>query len=1214
MFLKKFVFVNWGNVPNCEFEIGPVSLFSGANGSGKTTAADAIQTVMTAAHENLFHYNPGQEESTQRGRGGKRVRTLASYVLACDDGSYARTEATDGYIAAIFHPTRQETAEAFTAVVGVRAWLDRSGKQAVAQEDQSLFLILPGVELGLEDFIKSRAGVAHVTQLDDIQAQLVARLGKRLVEKYDQKRAYLRRLYGALRGKNDSVSEREAMAAARAFSRFMAYKPISSINQFVADEVLDRKDLGEAVRSVSSQLKTIHGMEREAQDLKDSAALLEKSGHHAQSYIESWIDLRTLGYTAAAAALLEWEAQHQRNVSEREATERELASTLSQLVLSNQRYTQLRDTVISLEAQRQGIPALQRKDALDSEREAVNGKFAGTAAALLGQDQKMQQNLRSVQALTGLLALPSVSIDLPQVATLESQMLLRKALETAALGDVDLPRYLQMDLTNDLALLERHLDAAWIAQRTHNELHEFWRRREGAGDCHRDAVADASQLRRQRYASLTSQLQTKQQEILRLEAKQVVYPPYVDRALAAIRAQCPQADARVLCDHIEVTDARWQSAIEGFMGGARFSIIVDADYEAQAIRIVRNLAGRDNKARVIQGARALRDAARAKPLAESIVHVLEFSHKVAEAFVMASFGSVVRVKSDEELPQTARGITVDGKGSANYAMFRCDVPDADLVFGAFARERAIKARRAEVQRLEIDRNDANTRVQEITRLMEAVDDISALAYADSLAELLALHRDLRRIEMLLAQLDTSAFESLTAQLDALRQEDEELRELERRLNSLTGELRSRLSGQIGAIQALEEQKNNAREAVARARQGLGEAHGHWPEFDLAQRIEYAEQEARSPQTRSAAAADHLEARLKKSEHDLTETIQVHNQKCRPADAIVFGAFTGRYDAALFEQICGLRREIDRIYNILKNNVLVSKHEQLKVLKASFNDAFVSHLCQEIHQSIQDGKRQLDLLNKELVNHRFGSDREQFRFAQEWVPEYRDYARFFEEIVRSPTIDAGSSLFESTLSAKSTQVRDALMGLLLGVDEKKSLSDLDRIADYRNYHRYEIYKEVEGKEPIALSEYGTGSGGQLETPAYIIRAASITSALRYAEGDNHLRMVLVDEAFSKMDESRSREVIDYLTGSLGLQLIFIMPTSKCGPFMDLISNEFVFAKVPSAPRGELLTRVLVDRKECNRERISDLWTRHRRTVRQQAELDFMAEVDTGSDAG
>src|SRR5260370_37560798 len=104
-----------------------------------------------------------------------------------------------------------------------------------------------------------------------------------------------------------------------------------------------------------------------------------------------------------------------------------------------------------------------------------------------------------------------------------------------------------------------------------------------------------------------------------------------------------------------------------------------------------------------------------------------------------------------------------------------------------------------------------------------------------------------------------------------------------------------------------------------------------------------------------------------------------------------------------------------------------------------------------------------------------------------------------------------------------------MGLLLGADEKKSLTDVDRIADYRNYQRYEIYKEVEGKEPIALSEYGTGSGGQLGAPAYIIRAASITSALRDGERDNHLPLGLAAAALSKMDESRSREVIHYLTG-------------------------------------------------------------------------------------
>ncbi len=93
----------------------------------------------------------------------------------------------------------------------------------------------------------------------------------------------------------------------------------------------------------------------------------------------------------------------------------------------------------------------------------------------------------------------------------------------------------------------------------------------------------------------------------------------------------------------------------------------------------------------------------------------------------------------------------------------------------------------------------------------------------------------------------------------------------------------------------------------------------------------------------------------------------------------------------------------------------------------------------------------------------------------------------------------------------------------------------------------------------------------------------------------------------MDETRSREVINYLTECLGLQLIFIMPTSKCGPFMDLISNEFVFAKLPSdQSRGQLTTRVLVDRKKCNTERIHTLWANHRRMVRDQAELNFMEE--------
>jgi thymidylate kinase len=62
-------------------------------------------------------------------------------------------------------------------------------------------------------------------------------------------------------------------------------------------------------------------------------------------------------------------------------------------------------------------------------------------------------------------------------------------------------------------------------------------------------------------------------------------------------------------------------------------------------------------------------------------------------------------------------------------------------------------------------------------------------------------------------------------------------------------------------------------------------------------------------------------------------------------------------------------------------------------------------------------------------------------------------------------------------------------------------------------------------------------------------------------------------------------------------------------MDLISNQFIFSKCPTAqPMGELMTRVLVDRQQCDKEKIAALMANHRRTIRQQASLDFLEEVE------
>ncbi len=61
-------------------------------------------------------------------------------------------------------------------------------------------------------------------------------------------------------------------------------------------------------------------------------------------------------------------------------------------------------------------------------------------------------------------------------------------------------------------------------------------------------------------------------------------------------------------------------------------------------------------------------------------------------------------------------------------------------------------------------------------------------------------------------------------------------------------------------------------------------------------------------------------------------------------------------------------------------------------------------------------------------------------------------------------------------------------------------------------------------------------------------------------------------------------------------------------MDLISNQFVFSKCPTTKaRGELQTRMLVDRKICDQDKLKELWAEHRKTIRHQAMLDFMEEI-------
>src|SRR5690606_13977673 len=161
----------------------------------------------------------------------------------------------------------------------------------------------------------------------------------------------------------------------------------------------------------------------------------------------------------------------------------------------------------------------------------------------------------------------------------------------------------------------------------------------------------------------------------------------------------------------------------------------------------------------------------------------------------------------------------------------------------------------------------------------------------------------------------------------------------------SGELKSKLANIGRRIEELSEQKEDAQTQMADAEDHLRTLHTGWPEFDLEARLRFAEDEAKTIDlSRAEVLREEIMGRLMKAERALSETLQDHNRRTtRPSDAIVYTSFAGVYDENLFSGICELRREIDRVFNLLKNNVLVEKHTQLQQLKLSFNNAFVSHL-------------------------------------------------------------------------------------------------------------------------------------------------------------------------------------------------------------------------------------------------------------------------------
>lgn len=1203
MKLDRLILVNWGALCSDEYPMGNMTLLTGPTGSGKSTMLDALQTVMTAVHQNIFNYNPGQDETSQGARNGKTKRTLWSYIVGAEDNLFARPDGAHGYVAAVFKPSEGETVKEFTAIVGASAHIGGSGTRRVAEGERLVLLIVDEAALTLKDLTSSDLeGNMKVVEVEKVEHHLKAKYPK-VTNFRDTKGEYLCQLYGRFRGQR-SVSREEAETAAKAWSQSIAHKPIGSVDDLVKTQILDfdKGALAQRIANIGDLMRQVHNLRLESERLRTSVARLEGIGGSILCATGAYE--RAVQYQLVAAKRSLRDDEHAIAAARRTHVELESSIDAEKLVKTRAERERegLHDGLVRIEAQLSGIPAAQHKAALETQLDKAQDELKAALCELvtaLTQAEALQDTARAL-----------IGMEFPPHFRTLSASARAVAAQLTACGTLPLAQWrglLQALLTESspketirvAGLMRELMQVGGRFDALHAVL-------SGATDSFVAAVSEQRGALRQEVQKAEAAEKDAASRKKTLAEGGADYPRHIHVALEAFRSELPTARAQVLCDLIEPLDEAWQPAIEGYMGMARFNIVVTGEWESRAIEFVRS---RHLRTSIVQGSLCAKHARPERVPADSIIHELKTSHPVARDYLIEQFGPVVKVLDVETLRFTGRGLMQDGKASGGRTMFTAGAES--LVFGQAQREKAREA----AQR----------------------------AYDEALCELNAVKESARQLDGLLAMVGKLALPSFgvtsraTESIDVIDRTWDDLRLLDlTEVEKLEGEqkvLKLKLKAQNAAIVAaserlggldkeLREQErlialkvSNLTDKTDRVAAELARLRSTCEVNDALSMVEMETQadvlvERMSAEQARQDANTHL-LKAVQALGDVRGDVATYNQAARTDEHLEFGYGADNREDDFAPTYGALVRMMARVRTQLsaqRDNGMYKNSEELHKAEGSFNDVFTRQFCYEIRNAVDGGVRTLRALNHELERLKFGTDRFHIDWST-WVPEFKEYYDFFSAAYELSEAQETGSLFaehETRLSPENRVVRDSLVSLLLSNDQERALRELQRIADYRNYRRYEIWKESDSGSRVALSEWGTGSGGQLETPAYIVRAAVVTNRLKHFEKGPNLKMLVNDESFAKMDERRAQDVMRFIRDNLGMQLVCAMPTKHAGALKSEFTKEWCFTRTEAEGNGEVDFISEADERDLNPDQLRVHWDAWRQEKREQAKLFFEAQ--------
>ena len=657
---------------------------------------------------------------------------------------------------------------------------------------------------------------------------------------------------------------------------------------------------------------------------------------------------------------------------------------------------------------------------------------------------------------------------------------------------------------------------------------------------------------RERIRENQKELQEKREMVEDLKNDRKPYRPELKHARQELQTMLSAQYGRtihvnIFADLFDITDEEWKNAIEGRMGRVKHSLVTAPEYTldaAKAFRRMKQVKGIED-IDLMDTAAIVRD----KPNADenTLYECVHTEEAYVDTCLKRYLGRIKKCETVEELHETKDGVTKDCYSYSNY-IFR------HLRKNDYEKYACIGTKVSKAKLLELE--------EEAAKLKREVEEDGRVEMALRAAQKFeCLNQSTEQIIHL-----SKAAEQLQdyyEKQEKLRLEVEELKrgdrtvELKKKKQELQ-ELLKKNAEILEGIQSEVLQYTKTQGQIESNIKSFSEKINFLTEgFVVNEQLQNEVTEALKIQ--SEAAYKREKTKEKDALEALEETEREELQKSRNKFNNAYPAygFTGIehkndvYDKVLNQ--CGrdfepkYKDEFDKQYNLvyhtLRENVIASIHGEIKA--AYRHKKEINRLLAKIKFS--DSIYQIDIIPAQNENGQF--------YEMLTAPELD--SKVFDDYGFEGQLSLGEDEFYQKYEEDIKRLTEKFMPPK--EEDARSLSQyrqqMEQYVDYRNYLTFSMYEKVEDENgnirKNAVDDMaGRDSGGEGQNPKYVALLAGFAMLyMQQTNRDSKIRLVLLDEAFSKMDKERSEVCLHYAR-ELELQLIVCVPDER---LQSLIRN-------------------------------------------------------------